>query len=82
MGAVWAQVLPNHETGLRIEMCWREAFDPYRNIEVTGDLLVDEMELVGLFPDVSSSCQEVPAVLNLLGRTGQLGRADVEIREA
>lgn len=46
MGAVRVQTFSNHETGFGIEMSRREAFDSDGNIEVTGDLLVDEMELV------------------------------------
>ena len=81
MGAVCVQILPNHETGLGIQMCWRKAFDPNRNIEITGDLFINIMELIGFFPDIDSTGHDVPAVLHLRGRTGQLRRTNVEIRK-
>jgi len=46
MGAVWVQAFPNHETRLGIQVCRRESFDPDRNIEITGDLLVNKVELI------------------------------------
>jgi len=82
MGTVGAQILPDHETGFGIEMCWRKALDPDRNIEITGDLFMNKMELVGFFPDIDSTCHEVPAVLNLRGRTHKLRRTNVEITKA
>jgi len=46
MGAVWAQTLPNHQTGFGIEVCRCESLDPDRDVKVTGDLIVNKMELV------------------------------------
>ncbi len=82
MGAFRVQALPDHETGLRIEMCWREALDSDRDIEVTGNLLMNEMELVRFFPDISSARHNVPAVLHLLRGTSQLRRTNIEIGKA
>ncbi len=82
MGALGAQALPDNETRLGVEVCRRKAFDPDRNIEVTGNLPMNEMELVRFFPNVSSTCHDVPAVLHLLRGTSQSRRTNVEIGEA
>ncbi len=79
MGAVGAQALPNHETGLGIQVCWRKAFHTESNIEITRDLPVNEMELIRCFPDVSSTSHDVPAISHLPNGTRQLRRTNIKI---
>ena len=57
---VGAQSLPDHHAGLRIRSHVFEAREPDSDVDIAGDLLVREPELVGGAPDVGSAASNHP----------------------
>ena len=80
------EIFAGHQSGASVEMCGREAGDADDDVEIAGLLLVGEMELVGVVPDVAAAggdgeavgCGSSDAVQGWIADVGGLARGEGE----